>query len=105
MKHAARDGDFAAGIDRIFDGGQSVEPSRSGPWPKACSGCALKPGDPQAIGTDTQEDIRNLVACGSMAFFCLHRTTAAGRHRECACGAAIAKGAAAARTKAMRTKP
>ncbi len=94
MEHAVRIDASQAGIDRIFDGGQSVEPSRSGPWPKACGGCALKPHDPQDIGAGTQEDIRNLVACGSMTFYCLHRTTAAGRHRECACAAAIAKGSA-----------
>jgi hypothetical protein len=78
-------------VDRIFSDGQEAKPSRLGPWPKACSGCAMRNGDPQRIGVDVQEDVRNLVACGSLTFFCLHRTTAAGRHRECACAAAIAK--------------
>lgn len=79
-------------IDRIFSDGEDARPSRLGPWPKACTGCALKPSDPQGIGADVQEDIRNLVNCGSLTFLCLHRTTGAGRHRECACAAAIAKG-------------
>lgn len=77
--------------DRIFADGQEARPSRLGAWPKACPGCAMRNGDPQGIGTDVQEDVRNLVACGSLTFFCLHRTTTAGRHRECACAAAIAK--------------
>ena len=79
-------------IDRIFADGQEARPSRLGPWPKACHDCAMRNDDPQGIGADTQDDVRNLVRCGSLTFFCLHHTTAAGRHRECACAAAIARG-------------
>ncbi len=75
-------------IDRVFDGGTSVLPSRLGPWPKACGVCALRRSDPLGLGRDAQEDVRNLVASGSIPFHCLHRTTAAGRNRECACAAA-----------------
>ena len=79
-------------IERIFTDGSEAKPSRLGPWPKACHGCAMRNDDPQGIGTDVQDDVRNLVSCGSLTFFCLHRTTTAGRHRECACAAAIARG-------------
>ncbi len=75
-------------IDRVFDGGASVLPSRLRPWPKACRVCALRRSDPLRLGRDEQAEVRNLVASGSMPFHCLHRTTAAGRHRECACAAA-----------------
>lgn len=78
-------------IDRVLDGGHDVLPSRLGPWPKACGICALRRTDPQGLGTDAQEDLRGLVASGTMSFHCLHRTTKAGRHRECACAAAIAR--------------
>jgi hypothetical protein len=84
-------------IDRVFDGGASALPSRLGPWPKACGVCAFRRSDPLGLGADAQDDVRNLVASGSMSFHCLHRTTAAGRHRECACAAAIARGAASGR--------
>jgi hypothetical protein len=78
-------------MDRIFADGQEARPSRLGPWPKACPGCAMRNNDPQGIGSDAQRDVRNLVRCGSLTFFCLHRTMTAGRHRECACAAAIAR--------------
>ena len=80
-------------IDRVFSGGSEVLPSRSGPWTKACGDCALKPGDPQGLGTDAQDDVRNLVACGQMTFFCLHRDDGRGRHRVCASADAISRAA------------
>lgn len=79
-------------IDRVLDGGSEARPSRLPAWPKACDVCAMKPHDPQSLGTDTRDDLRNLVASGDITFFCLHRTTTAGRHRECACAAAITRG-------------
>lgn len=85
-------------INRVIDGGATVLPSRLGPLPKSCGVCALRRSDPLKMGIDAQEDVRNLVASGSMSFHCLHRTTAAGRHRECACAAAIARSAASGRS-------
>lgn len=82
---------MAETIDTIFSEGEIALPSRLGPWPKACLDCALRNNDPQNLGSDTQEDVRNLVAADTLTFFCLHRTTQSGRHRECACAAAIAK--------------
>lgn len=80
-------------IDRVFDGGMEVQPSRKGPWPKACHDCALRRGDPQNLGNDTQEDLRGMIAAGQMTFFCLHREDGKGKHRECASAKAIATGA------------
>lgn len=85
-------------IERVFDGGAEVNPSRLGPWPKACGVCALRRSDPQGLGADAQDDVRTLVSSGSMSFHCLHRTTRSGRHRECACAAAIARTASRNRT-------
>lgn len=85
-------------IDRVFDGGNDVRPSRKRPWPKACGVCALRRGDPQGLGADVQEDIRSLVASDTMTFHCLHRTDG-GRHRVCACAAAVARTAQRRRTE------
>lgn len=80
-------------MDQVYEAGEKAKPSRLGPWPKACDVCALRNSDPLDIGKDTQNDIRESVGHKILSFYCLHRTTEAGRHRECACAAAIAKGA------------
>lgn len=79
-------------MDRVFDGGASAIPSRKGPWPKACHDCALRCGDPQDLGSDVIDDLRNMIAADQITFFCLHREDN-GRHRQCAGATAIRKGA------------
>ncbi len=71
-----------------------VNPSLGSPaWTKACAGCAMRKGDPQELGHDVQNDLKDEARSGWLTFYCVHRRDDTGRHRECASGDALRRGA------------
>lgn len=65
----------------------SADPHPDGrAWRKACGVCALRTSDPQEIGGQHQDKIAR--GTDETFFYCLHRDDD-GKHRICACYAAI----------------
>lgn len=60
-------------------------------WRKACPECAFRRGDPQQLGEETLTEARRAIITCQVVFYCVHRTTADGLHRECACAAVMGK--------------
>lgn len=58
------------------------------PWPKACSVCAFRRSNPQALPEELFEELRLERELGGFDFVCAHRDDA-GHVRICACWAAM----------------
>ncbi len=64
---------------------------RLGPWHRACRECAFRKDDPQQLGAETIQLAKAAIITCQVIFYCVHRTTPEGLHRECACAAAMGK--------------
>ena len=74
--------------DKEWDlGDKVVDPHPDGrAWLKACEECAGRLSDPQQLGDRYQREL--MTAGGGRDFYCIHRDDA-GKHRICACYAAL----------------
>lgn len=61
------------------------------PWPKACSACAFRRGNPQNLPEEVFEELWLEREMGGFDFVCAHRDDA-GHVRICACWAAMEQG-------------
>lgn len=61
------------------------------PWPKACSVCAFRRGNPQNLPEEVFEELWLEREMGGFDFVCAHRADA-GHVRICACWAAMEAG-------------
>lgn len=89
--HDAIVGDGAGATDRDSYRWDGAEPDFWGrrAWTRACGVCALGCGDPQKLGEETLEALREEIRRGQIDFYCSHRRTKAGMHRICAGAAAL----------------
>lgn len=76
---------------RIAAGADDARPCIDGPmsWRKACRVCAFRADDPQRIGPDHQQALKDRIVSGDLVFYCLHRETPCGSHRICATASAL----------------
>ena len=77
--------------DRGWDDDLHAAPPDGQPWRKACSECAFRRSNPQAMTEDDFDSLYLARDFGGLEFVCAHRLEA-GFARTCACWAALEKG-------------